>query len=69
MSTLPTSEEQSVMRKRTFKVRGIDDVRDVMEIVNREKFTGSVAIHVSQGAMSAATLEERARLSLDKQKD
>lgn len=65
MSTQPTSEEQSVTRKRTFKVRGIDDVRDVMEIVNREKFTGSVAIHVSQGTMSAATLEERAKLSHD----
>ena len=59
----PTSEEQSLMRRRTFKVRGYDDVRDVIEIVKREKFTGSVAIHVSQGTVAAATLEEKAKLS------
>ncbi len=61
--TTPTSEEQSIMRRRVFKVRGMDDVRDVMEIVKREKFTGSLAIHVSQGTCAAATLEERAKLS------
>lgn len=63
MKTQLTSEEQSIMRRRVFKVREFEDVRDVMEIVKREKFTGSVAIHVSQGTMAAATLEERAKLS------
>ena len=59
----PTSEEQSVMRRRTFKVRGDDDVLDVIHIVKREKFTGYLAIHVSQGTVAAATLEEKAKLS------
>lgn len=51
------------MRRRTFKVRGIDDVGDVLEMVRTERFTGSVAIHVSQGTIGAATLEERAKIT------
>jgi len=33
--------------------------------VKREKFTGSVAIAVTQGSAQAINLEERAKLSLD----
>ena len=55
----PTSEEQSVMRKRTFKVRGDDDVLNVIRIVKREKFTGSIAIHASQGTVAAASTFRR----------
>jgi len=47
----------------------MEEIREIMDLVRREKFTGSVAINVSQGTTGSVTLEERAHLSLDKQKD
>jgi len=59
------AEHQAITRKRTFQVRGLHEIGEVMEIVKREKFTGSVAIAVTQGSAQAINLEERAKLSLD----
>lgn len=62
-------EEQSVVRRRVFKVRGHAEIVEVVEILEQERFTGSMALHMSQGTCAAATVEERATIPLTTKPD
>jgi len=62
MSTQPTSEEQNITRRRTFEVRGDEEILDIIRIARREKVTGTVIVHMGNGSEQAATVEEKAKL-------
>ena len=64
-----TSEEQSLMRRRVFRARNENDIVELVGIARGEKFTGAVSIHMSQGAIATATMEERAKLNQNLQVD
>jgi hypothetical protein len=49
--TLVTHEVVTVMRTRKYEVLGLDGVADVLRMLKREGFTGSVVINMSQGGV------------------
>lgn len=65
MSTHPTSEEQNITRRRTFDVRGDEEILEVIRIARSERVTGTVTVHLGNGKEQAATVEERAKLPRD----
>ena len=56
-------ERQEIVRKRSFSVRNLDDVAEVLRALQRECFIGSVTCHVGPGGQtSVVEAEERRRL-------
>ncbi len=63
-STAPALiETQEIVRKRTFNVRSIEEVADILATLKRERFVGCVRFNVGPGGTTnSVEAEERARL-------
>ena len=59
-----TVMDQSVklVRKRTFGVRTVEDVRDILGILVKERHTGPVTVNMSQGGIRSVAAEDHASL-------
>jgi hypothetical protein len=58
------SEQQELLRRRTFSCRSIDDIYNVMATLKRERFIGSVTINFGpNNTLGTVKCEERAKLN------
>ena len=59
----PKATARFVLRKRTFEAHTMDEVRQILEALHAEKYSGPVMIEMSQGGVRSMTAEDRASLS------
>ena len=59
-----TDDTQHIIRTRKFQVRSLDDIPGVMALLKRERFVGSVTIHVGPGGtVNSIHSEEKAHIN------
>ena len=56
------TESTHVVRRRVFQISGMRALPALLARLKHEQFTGSVTVHVSQGAANAAHTEEIQKL-------
>lgn len=62
-ASFETLVECRVVQTRTFSVRTMDEIYELMRDMKREQFSGKVVVIMSQGGVNAVTAEESKKLT------
>jgi hypothetical protein len=64
----PPLEQESICRRRRFRVRDTRDMVRLLDLMKLERLTGTVTVHCGQGGLNSVVVEEHTAISLDTEK-